>query len=147
MRHLILLAAMSFAGAAHAADECTIDLKGDDLMKFDKTAVTVSSKCPKITINLEHTGKLPATAMGHNVVIAGTDVVAAVAQDGMNAGIDASYVKPGDTRVVAFTKVVGGGEKTSVTFEGSKLTAGGKYTFFCSFPGHYAIMKGELVVQ
>ena len=146
MRHLILLAALGFAGVANA-DECTIDLKADDLMKFDKTAVTVSSTCPKITINLEHTGKLPINAMGHNVVISPTDAYAAVAQDGMTAGIDASYVKPGDTRVVAFTKVVGGGEKTTTTFEGSKLTAGGKYTFFCSFPGHYAVMKGDLVVK
>ena len=147
MRNLILFAAMAFGGAANAADNCTIDLAGDDLMKFDKSAVTVSSTCPKITINLTHVGKLPINAMGHNVVIAPTDVYAAVAQDGMTAGIEASYVKPGDTRVVAFTKVVGGGEKTSTTFEGSKLTAGGKYTFFCSFPGHYAVMKGELVVQ
>ena len=135
------------AGTAAAADNCTIDLKADDLMKFDKASVTVAAACPTITINLEHTGKLAATAMGHNVVISATDVFQQVAQDGMTAGVDASYVKAGDTRVIAHTKVIGGGEKTSATFPGGKLTAGGKYTFFCSFPGHYAIMKGELVVQ
>ncbi|MBT6073693.1 MAG: azurin, partial [Gammaproteobacteria bacterium] len=41
----------------------------------------------------------------------------------------------------------GGGAETSVTFSGDLLTAGGDYTFFCSFPGHYAIMKGLFVVR
>ena len=146
MKSMIFIAGLAFAGFANAADNCTIDLAGDDMMKFDKASVTVSAACPTITVNLTHTGKLPAAAMGHNVVIAATEVYPAVAQEGMQAGLPANYVKPGDTRVVANTKVVGGGEKTSVQFPGSKLTAGGKYTFFCSFPGHYSVMKGEVVV-
>ena len=32
------------------------------------------------------------------------------------------------------------------TFPGKKLTAGGDYSFFCSFPGHSTLMKGKLVV-
>jgi azurin len=47
--------------------------------------------------------------------------------------------------VIAHTKVVGGGESTSVKFPVSKLTKGGDYTFFCSFPGHYGLMKGKLI--
>src|SRR5688500_17867779 len=109
MRTLILFAALGLAGTANAADNCTIDLVGDDMMKFDKASVTVSAACPTITVNLTHAGKLPAAAMGHNVVISATDVYPAVAQEGMAAGLPANYVKPGDVRVVANTKVIGGG--------------------------------------
>ncbi|MNP84385.1 Azurin [compost metagenome] len=52
----------------------------------------------------------------------------------------------GDARVIAATTLVGGGQKTKVTFPGKKLMAGGDYTFFCSFPGHSMLMKGKLTV-
>jgi azurin len=44
--------------------------------------------------------------------------------------------------VIAFTKIVGGGQTTSVKFPASKLKKGEAYSFFCSFPGHYSIMRG-----
>jgi azurin len=53
-------------------------------------------------------------------------------------------VKKGDARVLAHTKVIGGGQATSVTFKTSVLKKGEAYTFFCSFPGHSSIMKGVL---
>ena len=71
---------------------------------------------------------------------------AAVAADGMTAGVDAQYVKPGDARIVAHTDMIGGGETTSVTFDVAKIRDGGPYQFFCSFPGHSMLMKGKLVV-
>ena len=138
--------ALLFAGSAVAAN-CSIDLDSNDAMKFDKATVTVSADCPEITINLTHSGKLPKTAMGHNVVVSPSDVWQAAAQDGMKAGPDAAYVTPGDARVIAHTQLVGGGESTSTTFPGSALTAGTAYTFYCSFPGHWALMKGELIVE
>jgi azurin len=148
VKTLFAIASLLLAGAAHAqAPKCSIDLKGDDMMKFDQSAITVSSTCKDITINLTHAGKLPVTAMGHNVVIAASDVYTAVAQDGLKAGPAANYVPAGDARVAANTKLVGGGETTSTTFAANKLAKGGAYTFFCSFPGHWAVMKGTLVVE
>ena len=47
-----------------------------------------------------------------------------------------------DARVLAFTKVIGGGQTTSVKFSTAALKKGEAYTYFCSFPGHSAIMKG-----
>lgn len=146
MRTLLCLSLLLAAPLA-AAQNCTIDLKGDDAMKYDKAAITVSSKCPEITINLEHIGKLPVAAMGHNVVISPEATWQAAAQDGLKAGADKGYVTPGDARVIAATPLVGGGEKTSVKFAGSKLVAGQPYKFFCSFPGHWAIMNGVLTVE
>jgi azurin len=69
-----------------------------------------------------------------------------VANAGMAAGAPQNYVPKGDARVIAHTKLVGGGESTSVTFPTSKLKKGGDYTVFCSFPGHWSQMKGKLTV-
>ncbi|MBR5939966.1 MAG: azurin, partial [Neisseriaceae bacterium] len=44
------------------------------------------------------------------------------------------------------SKVVGGGESTSVKVPVAKIKAGG-FDFFCSFPGHEIKMHGKLTVQ
>ncbi|UOV02911.1 azurin [Pseudoxanthomonas mexicana] len=143
---LLALALFGAAGMAQAAGNCTVSLKGDDAMKFDLKEATVSASCATITLELTHTGKLPAAAMGHNVVVSKTADLAGVARDGMKAGAAGAYVQAGDVRVIAHTALIGGGQKTKITFPGKKLTAGGDYSFFCSFPGHSTLMKGKLVV-
>ncbi|MDI9239938.1 azurin [Lysobacter sp. LF1] len=143
---ILVLGLLGAAGHAQAAGNCTISLKGDDAMKFDLKEATVSASCPTITIELAHTGKMPAAAMGHNVVISATKDMQAIERDGIKAGAANNYIAANDARVIAHTKLVGGGEKTKVTFPGKKLTAGGDYTFFCSFPGHSMLMKGKLTV-
>ena len=45
------------------------------------------------------------------------------------------------------TTVVGGGQETSVKFDLSKLTPGGDYTYFCTFPGHFVLMNGKLIIE
>jgi azurin len=146
MRILFGIVSIVIAGVSLGAN-CSIDLKGNDQMKFEEQSVTVAASCKTITVNLTHVGKLPAQAMGHNVVIAPTNAMQAIATDGMKAGLAQNYVSPTDARVIAHTKVIGGGEKTATSFPGSKLKAGGAYSFFCSFPGHVALMKGQLIVQ
>jgi azurin len=146
MRNILFASLFLLAGAARA-DDCTLELNADDAMKFDKTEATVAASCATITIKLNHVGKLPVTAMGHNVVIAAAGDVQALGTAGMTAGAAADYVPANDARVIAHTKIIGGGESTTATFPGSALKAGGDYAFFCSFPGHWAIMKGKLVVR
>lgn len=143
----ILLAPLLLLSGLAQAENCVIDLKAGDDMKFDLATVTVSSSCASIEIKLTHTGKLPVAAMGHNVVITTADAVQPLATDGMKAGAAANYLPPGDARVIAATKLIGGGESTTASFAGNKLAKGGSYAFFCSFPGHFALMKGALVVE
>lgn len=145
-RTFATIALLSAAGMAQAAGNCTVTLKGDDAMKFDLKTATVSASCPTITIELIHAGKLPVTAMGHNVVVSKTADLAGIARDGMKAGAAGAYVQANDARVIAHTSLIGGGQKTRITFPGKKLAAGGDYSFFCSFPGHSTLMKGTLVV-
>ena len=46
--------------------------------------------------------------------------------------------------MIAHTKIVGGGQTTSVTFPTSGLKPGGDYRYLCTFPGHNALMHGTL---
>lgn len=140
------LVLLGVAAHASAAPNCTIKLQGNDAMQFDLKTATVSASCATINIELAHTGKLPVVAMGHNVVVSATADVSAISTAAMKAGAAAGYVPKGDARVIAATPMIGGGAKTTAKFAGSKLKAGGDYSFFCSFPGHSGIMKGKLVV-
>jgi len=132
--------------AAVVAD-CATQIEGNDAMQFNVSSITVPASCTDFKITLKHTGTMPIAAMGHNVVISKASEMMAVAAEGMGAGAANSYVKAGDARVVAFSKLVGGGETTSVSFPVSKIKDGGPYEFFCSFPGHAAMMKGSIKVE
>jgi len=142
---LALWAVCAVAAPAWAAD-CAVEIEGNDAMQFNKTAIAVPASCKQFTVKLKHAGKLPKTAMGHNWVLTRAGDMQGAATDGMAAGAARNYVKDGDTRVVAHTKVIGGGEVDTVTFATTALKAGEPYTYFCSFPGHSAIMKGTLTL-
>lgn len=126
---------------------CATEIEGNDAMQFNVGSITVPSSCRELTITLTHTGKLPVAAMGHNVVVSSAADMPGVAADGIGAGPAESYVKPGDTRVIAKSDLIGGGQTTTVRVPVSRLQSGGPYMFFCSFPGHSALMKGTLNVQ
>lgn len=113
-------------------------------MQFNIKQVEVPKSCAKYTMTLKHTGKMPKSSMGHNIVLTSTADANAAAADGMKAGMAAEYVKPGDARVIGYSKMIGGGETTSFDFDVAKLNAGTEYTYLCSFPGHSFIMRGVL---
>ena len=104
--------------------------------------LTVPAGCKEVTLTLHHTGKLPREAMGHNWVLVNAADFNAVASAGMSAGLANDYVAPGDQRVLAHTKTIGGGQTTSVTFPTSILKPGGDYRYLYTFPGHNALMRG-----
>jgi len=141
-----LIGAFAVVAPAHAAGKtCKLEISGNDLMQFDKKELKVAADCTEVELTLKHSGKQPAAAMGHNWVLTKTADLTALATAGMAAELKNNYLPPGDKRALAHTKVVGGGESTTVKFVTSALTKGGDYSFFCSFPGHYALMKGKFV--
>lgn len=135
------------AGGAAVVTDCATEIEGNDAMQFNVKSITVPASCSEFKITLKHTGKMPVAAMGHNVVITTSDDMKEVVADGMAAGLDNDYVKPDDDDVIAHTKMIGGGETTSVTFPVSKIQGDGPYKFFCSFPGHAALMNGTITVE
>lgn len=144
LRNVALVALLGLASTPLLAAECSVNVESTDQMTFNTQAISVSKSCKTFTVNLKHAGSLPKTAMGHNWVLSKTADMPGIASDGIGAGPGANYIKAGDSRVIAHTDLIGGGESTSVSFDVSKLAAGEDYSFFCSFPGHYSLMKGSV---
>jgi azurin len=150
LKHALLAAALVganaflFAAPAAAADKvCKLEITGNDLMQYDKKELKAGADCTTIELTLKHIGKLPAASMGHNWVLTKSADAMAVGNDGLGAGLPANYVKAGDKRVIAHTKVVGGGESDTIKIPASALKKGEDYTYECTFPGHNALMKGK----
>ncbi|QXH76469.1 azurin [Pseudomonas salmasensis] len=144
---LVAVSLLTLASGQLLAAECKVTVDSTDQMSFNTKEITIDKSCKKFTVELTHSGSLPKNVMGHNWVLSTKADMAGIATDGMAAGIDKNYLKEGDTRVIAHTKIIGAGEKDSVTFDVSKLAAGTDYAFFCSFPGHNSMMKGAVVLK
>jgi azurin len=138
---------LSLAGGFVMAQDCGIMIESDDALRFSSEKIEIPLACKTFTVSLKHTGRLPKLAMGHNWVLAKLSDLDGVARTGMLAGADHSYVDPKDTRVLAHTGVVGGGESTSVTFDTAKLLPGERYGFVCTFAGHSPVMRGVIVLK
>lgn len=151
MKKLLIPALFAIAGLAsiaHADDaQCKATVTANGPMSFDIKEFSINKKdCAEFTVEIKNESKMPKASMGHNVVITKTADVEGVIADGQPAGAEKAFLKDGDTRIIAHTNLTGDGETDSVTFKTADLTAGGDYEFFCSFPGHYNMMKGKVNV-
>ena len=119
----------------------TIILNSNDAMLFDKKVIKVNSG-EKITLTLNHIGKIGKDFMGHNFVLLKKEVdVNDFGQRAIQAR-DNEYIPEGDDFIVT-TKMLGGGESDTIVFDAPEP---GKYIFICTFPGHYQLMQGEFIV-
>jgi azurin len=121
-----------------------IVIEGNDQMKYNLDRIDVKEG-QKVRLTLKHVGELPKEAMGHNWVLVkpGTDkeAFASAAMEAKdNDYIPEAYVD----NIIVHTKMIGGGEETTIEFD---APAKGFYSFFCSFPGHYVMMKGTFYVN
>jgi len=123
-------------------EKTTLELSSNDQMKYDKSEMTVKAG-QEVTLTLTHTGTMAKTVMGHNFVLLKQGVeIKDFAMKAMKAK-DNDYIPEGDD-VIAHTGVIGGGETTSVTFTAPEK---GTYDYICSFPGHFGMMFGKLIVE
>lgn len=144
MKKTVIALLFALTSSVAFAGECTIDAEATPSMAFNLKEITISKKCTEVTINLKNSGTMAKNMMGHNLVISKASDMQAVLADGSTAGLESNYVKANDARVVVHTKVLGGGESTSVKFQLSKVKLSDSYMFFCSFPGHAGVMKGNV---
>ena len=147
MRKIIFTTVVALLSTVAFAGTCDTTITGDDAMNFNIKNISVPQSCKNFTVNFKHIGKMAKKAMGHNWVLVETKDVNAVAADGVKAGLENDYIKKGDSRIIASTKMIGSGEQTSVSFDVSKLAAGKTYAFFCTFPGHSGLMRGTLTLK
>lgn len=118
-------------------------MTSSDIMKFNMRKMTVKAG-QKVKLTLTHTGKLDKRVMGHNVVILQKGVKLSAFASKAAAAKENDYIPEGTTEVIAHTKMIGGGETTTIEFTAPEA---GTYDFICSFPAHFAMMKGKFIVE
>ena len=116
-------------------------INSNDQMKFDKKIIRVNSN-QKVTLTLNHNGRFPVSSMGHNFVLIKKDVDVNEYALRAAGARNSEYIPEGDNEI-AYTKMLGGGESDTITFDAPEP---GTYVFICSFPGHYQLMMGEFIV-
>ena len=144
MRGIVVAALLLGTAAAHA-DPCKLTIESNDQMQFSVREIDVPPQCTEVEMTLRNVGKLPARVMGHDWVLARDRDLAAIVNAGLAAGLSHGYVPENDPRVIAATHLVGGGESATVQFSTAALVAGERYAFFCTSPGHSAVMRGRFL--
>jgi azurin len=130
--------------AVHAGP-CNVTIEGNDMMRFSLREITVPADCTEVEVSLKHSGKMAAKVMGHDWVLAKASDMSAIVNAGLAAGYSHGYLPENDKRIIAATKVVGGGESAGVRFSTSLLQQGIRYVFFCTSPGHSSAMRGTFL--
>ena len=117
-------------------------LNSFDNMIYDKNKIEVNSG-KNIILTLNHKGKVSKEFMGHNFVLLKKGVnVDEYAKKAVLAKSN-DYI-PNSDEAIAYTKMLGGGESTTISFLAPEA---GIYTYICTFPGHYMMMRGEFIVK
>ena len=128
--------------AKNPVQEITIKAQGNtmDEMKYDITEITTYEKTTlRITLVNESTDG----SMLHNFVLIKTGTAQTIAEQGLQAGTKDDYV-PINDNVLIHTKMTKPGEISSITFTSPPK---GTYDFICTYPGHWSMMRGRMIVK
>lgn len=141
----LLLLLITPAVTTHAEVK-KITVTGNDTMQFDLKSFEVKAG-DTVELTFKNVGKIPKIAMGHNLVVLKKGISAvAFGQKAMGAGANATNALPdsvkGDT--IASTKLLGPDESETITFTAPEA---GDYEYVCTFPGHFALMRGVMKVN
>ena len=140
---LTIFSLVIFTSCSDKNDVNNILITSDDYMKFDTRKITVKSgKIVKLT--LKHIGQLDVQVMGHNFVLLKKNVNLIEFANKAATARDNQYIPVGSDEVIVYTDMIGGGQETTIEFLPPEP---GVYDFVCSFPGHYAMMKGKFIVE
>lgn len=125
-----------------------VTIGGTDQMQYTVNEFSVEAG-QEVELTFVHEGRLPVEQMGHNVVIlpASEDYMAfGQSLVGGDASLENDYLPEGmRDGLIAYTDMIGGGETTTITFTAPDTP--GEYPFLCTFPGHYPMMNGVMIVR
>ena len=124
--------------------DVNINIDGTDTMMYSKNSFEVKSG-QKVKLAFKNTGKLPKVAMGHNIVILKNSVdLIEFCNEAVKFPTNEYFPKGREKDVIVRTKLLGPGETDTVYFMAPES---GTYEFVCTFPGHFALMKGKMIVK
>lgn len=120
-------------------------ITANDAMQFNVKELAAKPG-ESLRLKLSHVGKLPKAAMGHNWVLLKVMSAAEINAFALACAKNPPNYLPADTSaVLAHTRLIGGGENDTIEFTAPSTP--GEYPFVCTFPGHFTMMKGKLVVK
>ena len=130
----------------HESKARTIELTGNDMMKYDITEIEATAG-ETIILSLKNIGTIPKAGMAHNFVLLKNGVDAqAFSMAAMMSGATGYIPEDRKDEIIAYTGMAGPGETVKIEFTVPEEP--GTYVFVCTFPGHYlAGMKGVLTVK
>ena len=143
----IMLVGIISALIAHGNNHTEVTISGNDTMQFAIKSFNASAGSD-FKLPFKNTGKLPKIAMGHNLVILKKGISAIkFGQKVMAAGGNATNALPESVMddVLVATKLLGPGESEVLNFK--VPLEKGSYQYVCTFPGHFAMMRGVMEVE
>jgi azurin len=134
--------AAASAGKVAKGTEIEVHAVGNNMaeMHFDVSEIDVPANT-NIKVTLIDDAK--DVSMQHNFVVVKAGDIDSVGLHGAMAGLAKGFI-PDDKSVIAGSKLVKPGERTTLEF---KTPDKGEYRFICTYPGHYAKMQGKFIVQ
>lgn len=153
------LMAMALAGATTAGSSAqttkapaartiniTVSDPVDGKMTFSVSQI-VAKPGERLRVVLTSTGLLPKLVMGHNFVLLKAGVDPKGFSEEAASARDTDFIPAArKAQIVAYTAIVGPGERDEITFTVPKVA--GKYSYLCSFAGHFAAgMSGVMLVK
>ena len=118
-------------------------ISSDDAMKYDVKRIEVKAS-QNIKLTLHHKGKFDKTIMGHNWVLLKKGTVVRNFANISAIAVKNQYIA-NEEQVIAHTQLIGAGESTTIRFKAPSTV--GVYDYICTFPGHYALMHGQFIVN
>lgn len=109
-------------------------------LKYDKTNITVKAGT-KVKLTFDNTDDMP-----HNVVITTPGSADEVGIAALNMGLsgERSHYVPQTNKILFYTGLLQPGRSETIYFTAPDKP--GDYSFICTYPGHYLVMRGILKV-
>lgn len=134
------------ASSAEVDRTVTLHPRGNR-MEYRETEFSVA---PGETIRLVFENTATSPSMQHNVVVLASNeegIFQKIGEAGTRAGSTNDYIPQEESlqeQIIASTPIAKPGETVEVTF--TVPTETGEYGYVCTFPGHWATMRGTMYV-
>ena len=122
----------------------SVNLTGNDQMLYNISEIIVKAG-QTILLTFTNIGKMSKETMGHNFILLKQGIAPGTFGNAAMSAKATDY-NPADmeSSIIVHTKLLGPGESETIEFAAPEP---GTYDYLCSFPGHWGVMKGKLIVE